>query len=202
MRRSTLLALSLAPMLLASGCHLWARWDAPTTYEFVGLRPSQSVYVEDVFRSRGVSFRQTEKEPPTYEVTGIETAHGMAQMHQAIEKAIEKHALNVEFREARLTYSGLSAAGDITTTITITASPSSEVHLADGSRDRPWRKIRVDKEGKWTGKVDTAGVVTETGGWVYVVAIRGDLERVFRVNVLSKKQERWFDPLPFPGPKK
>lgn len=203
MRSRTIVASLALLTVCLSGCSWFHRWGAPTTYEFIGLRPTDAVYVEQVFRDRGVTFDRVGREPPTYEVTGIHKMKDLAGLHRAIDKAIERHGLEVEFREARLTYSGLSGASDVATTISVTISPPDAiVHIADGEGRNPWRLIQTDRRGGWTGTVNTAGVVTRTGGWVYIHSQRGSLERVFRVNVLSKRQERWLGEMPFDTPPK
>ncbi len=198
---STLL-LVVALAFVLPGCSWWHRWQTTTTYEFVGLRPADAPAVEDVFRRRNLPFSRTEREPPTYEVRGIRRMSDFAAVKRDLDRAIEKHDLEVELRGASLHYSGLSGAGDVQTTISVSISPpDSVVHVADGEdASNPWRQIDPDAQGEWTGPVNTAGVVTQTGGWVYVHTRRGSLERVFRVNVLSKEQERWFAALPFKKP--
>ncbi len=194
-----LLALALAAALPA--CAWFHRWGAPTTYEFVGLRTADAPVVEHVFRKRNLTFRQINKEPVTYEVLGIAKMKDFAAVKRDLDKAIKKNDLEVELREATLHYSGLTGAGDVSTTITVSISPpDSIVHIADGEGSNPWRQIEPNSRGQWTGPVNTTGVVTQTGGWVYVYTKRGALDRVFRVNVLSKTQERWLGKLPFNKP--
>jgi hypothetical protein len=200
----TLLAVSLvAAALVLPGCAWFHRWEAPTTYEFVGLKSSEAVYVEQVFRDRGVAFQQTHREPPTYEVTGIAKMKDLAALQYALDKAIKKNDLQVDLREASVNYSGLSGGTEVSTSVTINITPpDATVHIADGEGGNPWRLIKTDSKGSWSGPVNTAGVVTDTGGWVYVYVQRGSLERVYRVNVLSKKQERWLGDMPFSKPAK
>lgn len=201
--RAVVAAALLVAAAVLPACSWFHRWDVPTTYEFIGLRPADGVYVEQVFRDRGVAFRQTKNEPPTYEVTGIAKMKDLAAVQYALDKALEKNKLQVELREASIDYSGLSGGTEVSTTVTINITPpDATVHIADGDKGDPWRTIKTDSRGSWSGPVNTAGVVTDTGGWVYVFVQRGSLERVFRVNVLSKKQERWLGELPFSKPAK
>lgn len=196
--------LALTPIMgMLAACSWFHRWDAPTTYEFVGLRSSEAVYVEDVFRKRELPFDMVDREPPTYRVGGITKMKDLAGLQYDLDKAIEKYGLQVELREATIHYSGLSGGTEVSTSVTINISPpDATVHIADGEGSNPWRLVKTDSKGSWSGPVNTAGVVTDTGGWVYVYVQRGSLERVYRVNVLSKKQERWLGELPFSKPAK
>lgn len=185
------------------GCHYVApaKWGFTTEYQFVGASAGDRPIIESVFRKHDAVYRRTAEAPLTYEVTNVATFVRLELIHKDLDRAVRRQRLDLRPDRAVLRYGGIALEGGVGTTVSVEVTPGAVVHIADGTRRRPWRRVTIEEDGTFSGSVDTTGVVADTGGWVYIHARVGDLARVWRVNVLSKERSRYYDDLPFAPPR-
>lgn len=192
-RKATVVAILAALALTLGACsrpRSYINWNAPTTFRFKGLTDSQAPAVEQIFRDHRVSYRRSDDSPIEYQIDGITKVRDLAFLLQDLRRATRAASIDAPFENATLEFGGIAAYGDVTTSIKVTVSPGAAAWIADGPQGARWRPIPVSSRGTWQGNVRTDGLVAREGGWVYIAAQRGGIFRYYRVNVLSKDQER------------
>ncbi len=164
-------------------------WNADTEFRFAGLIADEAPIIERVFRDHDLAFRRTSDSPITYDVTGINTVRELAYVHRDLRAVSRANRISMPLEHATLNFGGLAASGSVLTRVTVQVSASAHALIADRPVGAPWRLIAVDSRGKWEGLVNTKGIVARNAGWVYIAAVREDLTRYYRVNVLTSEQE-------------
>jgi hypothetical protein len=164
-------------------------WNADTEFRFAGLMSDDSHLVERVFANHELAFHQTADSPITYQVSGISTVRQLAYVHADLRTLSRERRIPMPLESAALNFGGLAATGSALTSITVKVTPGAHALIADRTADAPWRLVNVDSRGKWEGHVNTKGIVAHNNGWVYIAAVRDDINRYYRVNILTSQQE-------------
>lgn len=193
--------LSLAAVACAGGalvgCSSGPDLSGPTVFQFQGLTAKEADVVEGALRSQE-GLRVSRKDTATgttVETTGIERSKDFAPVLAAVREAAIMNDIELKFDSTVFRYSSLTASGSALTTVTIEASRGAQAFVADRTTSDPWRRVRLDDQGRWRGAVQTKGIVSANGGWLYI-AYRSPptdggngLFRYARVNVLTNEQE-------------
>jgi len=180
-----------------AGCSSGPDLSGPTVFQFQGLTAKEADVVEGALRGQeGLRIsRKDSATGTTIETTGIEYSKNFAPVLQAVREAAINNDIELKFDSTVFRYSSLSASGSAMTTVTIEASRGAQTYVADRTPNDPWRRVKLDDQGRWRGPVQTKGIVSANGGWLYIAfrqppATGGNgLFRYARVNVLTNEQE-------------
>ena len=189
MRRCAQLAPIAIILALQSACSY--NLHGPTTLAFTGLTETDAKAVGETLSQSSVDYKVERKGDTTYfHMSGINTTDRLGQVYQDMSDLRTRRHIEFEFEGLTLGYSSLTARGSVTTNIEVEISPGALAFVADGLKSSPWRQIRLDSRGKWSGPVRTSGRISQSGGWLFVAFTRDTkLYRFLRVNVLTGEQE-------------
>ncbi len=192
MRQRAAFALGLAlvaPLVVALGCA--PKFYAPVSLRFGGLTEADADRVARALDSQKAMFtRSRQSDTVVFTTEDIHTFDKLCKAYKAVDRLRTKEYIQYDFDGVDLHYSSLSASGSAMTTVEVEVSPGALAFVADRVSGDPWRQIRLDNRGRWRGNVQTAGRVSNQGGWLYVAFTRdARLYRFIRVNVLTGAQE-------------
>jgi len=187
-----LLSIILLATLTACGTTgVYYDWDVPTTFRFASLTQFETDEIAGVFEHHGLRFqREDTRDSVVFLVEDIESTWHLARVMHAIENRADAMNVEIPLDSVTFEYGGLNTSAMTTTSIEVSVPRGASACIADGSDRDPWRPVRTDDDGLWSGEVRTDGIVSDNDGWVYVAATRdGEFYRYFRVNVLTKQQQ-------------
>ncbi len=166
-------------------------WDVPTTFRFASITQHETGEIAGVFEHHGLRFqREDTRDSVVFSVEDIQSTWHLARVMHAIKKKADDLNVEVPLEAVTFEYGGLNTSAMTRTSIEISVPRGASACIADGSDRDPWRPVKTDDNGLWTGEVRTDGTVADNDGWVYVAATRdGEFYRYFRVNVLTKQQQ-------------
>lgn len=198
-------ALAVAALVISApvltGCSRSVPWaNNETRFEFGGLPSKKAPALKARLQSMGYRVRDAGGDVVTFDVTGIENTRQLGQVLNEVAIFSEEENVSLPLETAVLTFGQLELEGALTTTVTVRVSSRARAFVADGpDKRRAWREV-TPRNGVWTGPVSTSGVVAESGGWVYILAVRDRDRRYQRINVLTKKLETDIAKPDFPDP--
>jgi len=171
---------------------VYSDWNVPTEFRFASLTESETGEIASVFTYHGLEYsREDTRDYVLFHVDGIESTWHLARVMHGIEKKADELRIEAPVEYAQIGYGGLNTNASTVTTVSIAVPRGASACIADGSDREPWQPVLVKADGTWSGEVRTDGVVADLEGWVYVAATRdGEFYRYFRVNVLTKQQQR------------
>jgi len=184
-----LTVLFVAPLLGGVGCA--PKFFAPVSFRFAGLNEPDADRVQRALDDQEAAFtRSRPGDTVVFTTDEIYTFGKLCDAYKAVDRLRRKEYVQYDFEGIEMNYSSLSASGSAMTTVSVEVSPGALAFVADRMTGDPWRQIRLDSRGRWRGSVQTAGRVSQQGGWLYVAFTRdARLYRFIRVNVLTGAQE-------------